>query len=205
MAADPKVVALVDAGVQTILTRYEYADPPVEPKNNSHSAALAPQSIIDNTAYHDYQRIELGTPVITTQIVDKTIPSKLTGLLDIVASLAPLFSANAKTAVPTDADEAEQLVADIKADLDVLAAGAIPPVLQSFIVGALGDYLSQDVWNAFSIAQRDRLGQLASLWAILMFSASVDSTGSAAPTTVKGSATFIDVAEDIIDPRNWHL
>lgn len=158
----------VTTGLDAIAKATQDADPAVEDRNRETTARLKqPEKIIDTPAYHDYYRIELGTPVISMQVPDKTVKPKLTTILTVTKKFPGIFGEKATTAEPTDADQVEELLAEIKADLTNMAAGPVPGIVSNFVVNALHDYIDQATWTAMSVSERDRMGQLASAWTAL--------------------------------------
>lgn len=158
----------VTKGLEEIGKTVNDTEPAIEPKNRENTAGLRqPEKIIDTPAYHDYRRIELGTPVISTQVPDKKVKPKVEQVLTVTKKFPGLFGPIATTSEPTDADQVEELLAEIKADLANLAAGPVPGIVSNFVVNALQDYIDQATWTAMSVSERDRLGQLASAWTAL--------------------------------------
>jgi hypothetical protein len=157
----------VEDGLARIDASVTYGHAATEPQNHNIKATLEPQVIINNTAYHDYNRIELGTPVIATKVVDKKLRETVVKVVEMTELHPSWFSDAARTSRPTDADTVEELIAEMKADLANMAAGPVPGIVQTFVVEALADYIDQAVWTAMSSGERDRLGQLASSWASL--------------------------------------
>lgn len=194
-----KDLKLINDSLDTIDQSLNNGTPAVQPPNTSITAQIAPVgSIINNTAYHDYYRLEIGSPVITTQNLDKTLTPKLTSLVDIIGRVPWMFGPTALNMQPTDADEVEALLAEAKADLANMAAGPVPAVVQRFVIEALADYIDQTLWTALSPGERDRLGQLASAWASLT-EPTPASAGSSQPQSNENGG-LLQKAEDALDP-----
>jgi hypothetical protein len=209
MAADEDV-KYIDDGLASIgkALGYDSKESPTENYDVIPTADIGKNySVTENTAYHDYYRIELGSPLITTVAVDTKLPKQLAKVLTITQKFPHLFGAAAKTSAPTDASEVEDLVAEIRADLATLGAGPVPGAVLSFVTVALGDQLDQGTWNAMSIAQRERPGQIAAAWVVMTTppgqaggAAAGDGSGGGASTTSSGSSGVVDTLKHIVDP-----
>ncbi len=197
MPASQEDVRFIDEGLRAI-DAVLGAETARQPRDTAIKAGFD-ESPINNTAYHDYYRIELGTPVIKTQVLDKQVPTKLGKIIDLTSKMPWLFGTSVTTAEPTDADQVEELITEMKVDLANMAAGPVPAVVQTFVVTALADYIDQSLWTALSPSERDRLGQLASAWTSM--TAQPASGGGNGPSEAgRSSDSLVDKALNFIDP-----
>jgi hypothetical protein len=202
MPPQPEDLQFIVDRINTIEGTYVYNEPAVQDKKELTSPLVIdhPKSIIDNTAYHDYYRIELVTPEITTELVDFEITRDLGKIVNITSTIPQLFSASVTAATPTDADDVEALVVDVSADLDALSAGPIPPLVRAFISEGLADSLDQATWSALSIAQREWLIQLALAWRALVSPTVATTSSHTTQTTYGRSPSITERAVEYLNP-----